>query len=198
MNRLLPTLPSFAFLIVTGGLSADALGADESSIPAASSAELEKKIADSGYDAQELANVRTVIDYLSVDQTPEVMARYFAPGFRASRTGMEQVLQALGHPNEFPQGWISSHTTKVVTDILAKGDRVWVAWTVTGQNTGPIFSLEGTGGALQIDQSAILRLQDGKIVEGAFNADEFSLVRQMGVAFPPVAAEAADPSSAAP
>lgn len=195
MTRLLSALPGFAVLMVTGGLSVDAVAADDAAVPAASSPELEEQIAASEYNARELANVRTVIDYLSVDQTPEVMARYFAAGFEASRTGMQQVLEALGHPGEFPRGWISASTTKVVRDILAKGDRVWVAWTVTGQNTGPIFSLEGTGGTLSLDQSAILRLENGKIVEGAFYADEFSLVRQMGVAFPPGAAR---PSGAAP
>jgi predicted ester cyclase len=49
--------------------------------------------------------------------------------------------------------------------VLAENDLVFLAWSVTGTNTGPLYGRAPTGKQVTVYGADVLRLTDGKIVE---------------------------------
>lgn len=76
--------------------------------------------------------------------------------------------------NAFPD------TEVVVEDAFADGDKVAVRWTATGTHRGEIFGAPPTGKKMQIAGMTIVRIVNGKIVEGWDNWDRLGLLQQIG------------------
>jgi predicted ester cyclase len=49
--------------------------------------------------------------------------------------------------------------------VLAENDLVFIAWSVTGTNTGPLYGRPATGKQVTVYGADVIRLTDGKIVE---------------------------------
>lgn len=69
----------------------------------------------------------------------------------------------------------------VTTDhLIAEGDLVVNHYTITGTHEGPLTGIEPTGAEVTFSGMAIIRFEDGKIVEDWGNVDLFGLMQQIG------------------
>jgi len=173
---------------------------------AASDPAVRQSIIQAGYTAQELRNIRAQLDALSGGgraprgaaaaasapppaaagasgpARPSGWAERSAPnvkivgrGFR----GLEVFYGSNGYING-PEGSIADRKNRVEY-ILAKGDRVVVAWFIEGHHTGPLFGFPGTGKPLQIRETAWVRYNEqGQVVEADFIGDDLALYAQAG------------------
>ena len=69
----------------------------------------------------------------------------------------------------------------IIEDIIAKGDRVWAVWSLTGTHTGTLYGFPATGNKIDITEMAVWRLKDGLVAEHWYFADDLSLLRQLEV-----------------
>ena len=92
------------------------------------------------------------------------------------------------------KGEVRSHRTSFpdwherVDDIIAEGDRVVIRFTSTGTQLGEFQGIAPTGRKVSIQEVAIFRMVDGKIVEQWGMPDIHGLMQQLGaanVAMPP-------------
>lgn len=74
-------------------------------------------------------------------------------------------------------GFSSIHVT--VHDAIAEGDKVCVRWSCSMQHTGSGFGSEPTNKQLHTTGISIIRVRDGKFVEGWQNWDMLSLLQQI-------------------
>jgi SnoaL-like polyketide cyclase len=62
-----------------------------------------------------------------------------------------------------------------------QGDRVWAVWSLTATHSGPPYGSPATGNKIDITEVAIWRFEDGLVAEHWYFADEFAMLRQLGV-----------------
>jgi steroid delta-isomerase-like uncharacterized protein len=90
--------------------------------------------------------------------------------------GLDQLEgQVRGHRQAFPD-W-----TEKVQQMVAEGDLVVTRFISTGTNKGSFAGNPPTGKQIQINEVAIHRIVDGKIVEQWVIPDLFSLNQQLGL-----------------
>jgi C-1 hydroxylase len=70
---------------------------------------------------------------------------------------------------------------ETLEDIIAEGDMVWIRDTVTGTHKGEYRGLAPTGKKIKATLVAILRIADGKVVEGWEVSDILYTLKQLGV-----------------
>ena len=87
--------------------------------------------------------------------------------------------QLEGHIREHRQAF--PDWTERVQQIVAEGDLVATRFISAGTNKGSFGGNPPTGKQIQINEMAIHRIVDGKIVEQWVNPDIFSLNRQLGL-----------------
>jgi steroid delta-isomerase-like uncharacterized protein len=95
---------------------------------------------------------------------------------------------AHGIRNAFPDSEL------VVEDAFAVGDKVAVRWTATGTHEGEISGAAPTHKRIRITGITIVRIVNGKIVEGWDNWDRLGMLQQIGAYAPqqaPVLAKSA-------
>jgi steroid delta-isomerase-like uncharacterized protein len=68
----------------------------------------------------------------------------------------------------------------VVEEVLQDGDMTAARFTVTGTHQGEAFGVPATGKQVRFSGMAMVRWQDGKIVEGWNNFDQFQLFKEIG------------------
>ena len=68
-----------------------------------------------------------------------------------------------------------------VDDMIAEGDQVVARWTVKGRHTGPFQGIPPTHKTIDFTGTTIVRIADGKIVEGWQNMDVFKGMQQLGI-----------------
>lgn len=68
-----------------------------------------------------------------------------------------------------------------IEDQLAEGDRVATRWTGTGTHNGELADIAPTGKQVTLPGMEIVRIADGKLVEGWEGYDSGTLMRQLGV-----------------
>ena len=67
-----------------------------------------------------------------------------------------------------------------IDDVVAEGDKVAARCTVTGNHLGDSLGLPATNNPVEFEGMAIVRVKDGKIVEGWNTFDFTKLYRQIG------------------
>lgn len=72
-----------------------------------------------------------------------------------------------------------SEITMTVEDIIAEGDLVAVRWRGQGSHTGELFGIPATGREVHTSGTDLLRIVDGRIVEGWVNWDEIGMLEQL-------------------
>src|SRR2546421_301109 len=72
----------------------------------------------------------------------------------------------------------------VIEDVIAEGDKVGLLLRLTGTHQANLFGIPATGRKIDIYEVAILRVINGKIIEGWFMADEAGLLKQLGSKLP--------------
>lgn len=70
--------------------------------------------------------------------------------------------------------------------LLVDGDRVAVRYTTSGTHEGEFLGIEPTGEQVEIASMAVVRIENGGIVEWWNHPDRFGVVEQLGlIEFPP-------------
>lgn len=94
--------------------------------------------------------------------------------------GIEAVLQSW---------WAQLDAVPDLTDaidmVVAEGDTVAVRYTTTGTHEGEFRGIEPTGTEVEITSMAVVRIEDGELVEWWNHPDRFGLFQQLGVVEPP-------------
>jgi steroid delta-isomerase-like uncharacterized protein len=91
------------------------------------------------------------------------------PGREGIRAAMERV--STGMPD----------FTMDVHEVVAEGDIVVIRWSSTGTHAGEFNGIPPTGRAGTLHAISIVRMKDGRIVEGWQEADTLGLVQQLGL-----------------
>lgn len=69
-----------------------------------------------------------------------------------------------------------------VQDILASGNLVGARMTNSGTHTGDLFGIPPTGKAVSFEELAVCQIADGKILASWFQADQMTMMQQLGLA----------------
>ena len=72
----------------------------------------------------------------------------------------------------------------IIEEVIAEGERVGLLFRVTGTHTGNFFGIEPTGRKIDVHEVAMLRIVNGRMVEGWFMMDETALLKQLGAKLP--------------
>ena len=68
-----------------------------------------------------------------------------------------------------------------IEDQIAEGDKVVTRWTGTGTHEGELTGIAPTGNPVTLPGVEIVRISDGKLVEGWEGYDSMTMMRQLGV-----------------
>ena len=127
------------------------------------------------------ALVRRMLAEVRNGWTPAVVERFFAPHYRRHLTPNgphltreEQRERASRLRVAFPDADVT------LEDILADGDRVAYRLTIRGTHRGVFLGIEPTGRPIAVSFIAIVRVEDGKLVEEWGGLDQSDLRRQLG------------------
>ena len=68
-----------------------------------------------------------------------------------------------------------------IEDVVAEGDKVAYRWTASGRHVGHLMGIAPTGKSAQFIGMGIIRVRDGKIVEGWNVFDQLGMFKQLGI-----------------
>ena len=74
--------------------------------------------------------------------------------------------------------------SNTIIQLMGEGDLVAARLQITGTHSGNLYGIPATGKPIDIVSGAILRLENGKIVDSWFMAEEARLLRQLGARLP--------------
>lgn len=122
-------------------------------------------------------------------QMPQVEKEVLAPGYDRGRGGNLHLAknargEDMGHPGLYLRKAIPDRVD-VIEKVIADGDRVGLLFRVTGTHTGTFFGIPPTGKKIDVYEVALIRIENGQMVEGWFMMDEIALLQQMGATLPP-------------
>ena len=111
-----------------------------------------------------------------------------SPNYKRTRAGMEHLAanaQGQGYPSAGPYLRAAfPDRVDVIEQVIAEGDTVGMLFRLTGTHHGNFFGIPATHRKVDVYEAAILRIVDGRIVEGWFMADEAGLLKQLGAKLP--------------
>jgi predicted ester cyclase len=126
------------------------------------------------------ALVRRMLAEVRHGWTSAVIELFFAPEYRRHLTptgphltGEEQRERASRLRVAFPDG------DATLDDILAEGDRVAYRLTIRGTHQGAFLGVAPTGRRVTVSLFAIVRVDNGKLVEEWGGLDQVDLLRQL-------------------
>lgn len=124
--------------------------------------------------------IRRLHHELLTERDLDVVDRFFAPDFVSHNNppgfppGVEGVKQFFAM---FRDAFQDAAVT--IDDIVAEGDRVAVATTLTGTHEGELMGLAATGRKVSVTGIDIVRTDAGRIVEHRGLTDIVGLMRQL-------------------
>jgi len=151
----------------------------------ASDPQVRQSIVDGHYTQEELRNIRSQLEALSIPPLidaahpadapiligPPPSVKFSGRGFR----GLESFFGGQG----YLYGSIPDRVN-VVQSILAKGDRVWVVWQIKGHQSGAMFGFPASGKAIAVREMAMIRYKDGAMTEADYWGDDLGLYKELG------------------
>lgn len=131
------------------------------------------------YTPEELANIEHVIKlrFAAIEDRPTFS---HATGEPPNRFGLHVLTQraiAEGKAGRLVHA-LSDRKDEFI-DIIAKDDRVWTVFEVSGTHTGELWGFAPTGKHLSFIEFGVYRLSDGKIAEAWYFGDELSALEQV-------------------
>lgn len=119
---------------------------------------------------------------------PQVEKEVLAPHYDRARGGNLHLAanardQDMGHPGLYLRKAMPDRVD-VIEKVIADGDRVGLLFRVTGTHTGTFFGIPPTGRKIDVYEVALIRIENGQMVEGWFMMDEIALLQQMGATLP--------------
>ena len=137
------------------------------------------------------ANKAVAQRYIEAMGTPEfamVAAALEAENHRELRHEFENLKYNADDPvlAEVMQPELEAITdrTNTIVQIIGEGDTVAARLQITGTHSGNLYGIPATGKNIDIASGAIFKLENEKIVESWFMAEEARLLRQLGVRLP--------------
>lgn len=103
-----------------------------------------------------------------------------ATGEPPHRSGFQHLLDdavAAGKPSRIQDG-LSERRDEFI-DLIAKDDRVWIAFRVTGRHTGELWGYPATGAEISVLEFGVYRFENGLIAEAYYFGDDYDLARQL-------------------
>jgi steroid delta-isomerase-like uncharacterized protein len=100
------------------------------------------------------------------------------------------IVHGLGEERKGPAGFKPFHAAYRdafpdvrldLEDLIAEDDKVAFRWTGTATHQGSGLGFPPTGKKVRFTGMGIVRVQDGKLVEGWNNFDQFGLLQQLGI-----------------
>lgn len=137
-------------------------------------------------------NVAVALRFKKMQGTPEmpqVEKEVLAPHYNRVRGGNLHLAnnardQGWPHPALYLRAALPDRVD-VMEQVIADGDRVGLLFRVTGTHTGNFFGIPATGKRIDVHEVALLRIVNGRMVEGWYMMDEAELLRQLGAKLPP-------------
>jgi len=77
-----------------------------------------------------------------------------------------------------------SDRVNTITRFMGEGNMVAATLQISGTHSGNLFGIPATGKSFDIASGAIFKLENGKIIESWFMAEEARLLRQLGARLP--------------
>lgn len=155
-----------AALVVCGSfLAGSATAQDEAAVP-------------TGNSAIALRLINEVWNAGSLEVLDEIMAPDFV-----SHGPTHDETKNLDDFRTFVAAMRSAFPDLVITaeQVIADGERMAVAWRVTGTNTGTLDELPATGQSASLLGVTLYRFADGKIAESWYAWNELDLLTQLGL-----------------
>src|SRR5262245_19722610 len=136
-------------------------------------------------------NKAVALRFKKAQGTPEeeaAMKEVLSPGYKRWRGGLHHLAtnaQGQGFPGtgSFLRGAFPDRVD-VIEQVIADGDMVGLLFRLQGTHQGNLFGIPPTGRKVDVYEIAVLRIVDGRMVEGWFMADEAGLLKQLGAPFP--------------
>jgi predicted ester cyclase len=129
------------------------------------------------------ALVRRLLERVRCGWTPDVIEEFFAPSYRRYLNPTTPPLTREGQRDRanrlraaFPDA------TATLEDILAEGDRVAYRLTIRGTHRDVFQGIPPTGKPVTVSFTAIVRIEDGRLVEEWGGLDLFDLRQQLQTA----------------
>jgi predicted ester cyclase len=132
------------------------------------------------------ALVRRLLERVRVGWTPDVIEEFFAPSYRRYLNPTTPPLTREGQrdrANRLRAAFPDATTT--LEDILAEGDRVAYRLTIHGTHRAVFQGIPPTGKPVTVSFTAIVRIEDGRVVEEWGGLDLFDLRQQLQTAAAP-------------
>lgn len=114
------------------------------------------------------------LDAIPEIYSPDFVAHYRPPvDFGKGLEGLRDMLKRVwtGFPDYHEE----------VHQMVAEGDYVAAWYTITGTNEGPFGPFEPTGERIEVDEMAIFKVCDGKVVEQRGIIEILPMLQQLGV-----------------
>jgi steroid delta-isomerase-like uncharacterized protein len=125
---------------------------------------------------------------MSTAENKKLVRRYFDERWNHHNLDICDELLApsvdIDRAKEFVRSLTSSFGNLQLTilDLLAEDDQVAVHWRVTGTHQGNYLGMAATGKLVTYLGIALLRVEDGKIVDDIAYWDNLSILQQIGAA----------------
>lgn len=131
------------------------------------------------YTAQEAANIEHVIAlrFAPIEDRPNFSHPTGEPPNRFGLQVLTDRAMAEERPGRLVQA-LSDRTDEFI-DIIAKGDRVWTVFEVSGTHSAPLWGIPATGKRISFLEFGVYRLADGKIAEHYYFGDELAVYEQV-------------------
>jgi len=121
-------------------------------------------------------------------EMPQVEKEVLAPNYNRIRGGNFHLAN-----NARDQGWPAPgmylraafpDRVDVMEEVIAEGDTVGLLFRLNATHAGNLFGIPPTGKKIDVHEIALLRIVDGRMIEGWFMMDEAELLRQLGAKMP--------------
>ena len=125
---------------------------------------------------------------MSTAENKELVRRYFDERWNHYNLDICDELLApsvdIEDAKEFVRSFhaIFGNIQLTILDLLAEGNQVAVHWRVEGTHQGDYLGVAATGKPVTYQGIALLRVEDGKIVDDIAYWDNLSILQQLGAA----------------
>lgn len=134
---------------------------------------------------QNKAAVRRFFDEFANKGNLSVVDEIFSPDFVMHPADGADMNGSEGAKTGYPRFRASFPDVKyIIDDMVAEGDKVTFRMTIEGTHIGRFGNIEPTGKKIKMTRFGIIRLENGKWVEGWVLTNVMSLYQQLG-AIPP-------------
>ena len=117
------------------------------------------------------------LDFIDKNFSSDFVSHGTFPGQPTNRDSVKSVISTVR--NAIPD----LHIT--IEDMLAEGDKVASRWVTKGTHKGDLMGAKPTGNKITVSETVVVRVKDGKVVEGWANRDDLGFLQQIGL-IPPL------------